>query len=51
MTIKELIEELEQYAKKHGDEVEVIIPYRDSGGYYGGYEDPDIYFNGKRLEL
>lgn len=51
MTIGELIKELEQYAKKYGDEVDVVKARMGCDGFYDGYEDPDIYFNGRKLEL
>ena len=38
MTIEELIAELEEIKKEHGN-IEVKIQYRDDGGYYCGYDD------------
>ena len=38
MTIDELIAELEEIKKEHGN-IEVKIQYRDDGGYYCGYDD------------
>ena len=38
MTIEELIAELEEIKKEHGN-IEVKIQYRDDGGYYWGYDD------------
>lgn len=43
MTVRELIEELEQYAKEYGDEVEVAVLHKKNmnGGTYTVYEEPD----------
>ena len=38
MTIEELIAELEEIKKEHGN-IEVKIQYRDDGGTYCGYDD------------
>ena len=38
MTIEELITELEEIKKEHGN-IEVKIQYRDDDGYYWGYDD------------
>ena len=38
MTIEELIAELEEIKKEHGN-IEVKIQYRDDGGFYCGYDD------------
>ena len=38
MTIEELIAELEQIKKEHGN-IEVKIQYRDDGGFYSGSDD------------
>lgn len=38
MTIEELIAELEEIKKEHGN-IEVKIQYRDDGGVYCGYDD------------
>ena len=38
MTIEELIVELEEIKKEHGN-IEVKIQYRDDGGVYCGYDD------------
>ena len=38
MTIEELIAELEEIKKEHGN-IEVKIQYRDDGGAYCGYDD------------
>ena len=38
MTIEELIAELEEIKKEHGN-IEVKVQYRDDGGYYCGYDD------------
>ena len=38
MTIEELITELEEIKKEHGN-IEVKIQYRDDGDYYCGYDD------------
>ena len=38
MRIEELIAELEEIKKKHGN-IEVKIQYRDDGGAYCGYDD------------
>lgn len=51
MSIRELIEELEYYAENCGDDVKVIIPYRDGGGHYCGHGDPEPFYFGGVLEL
>ena len=38
MTIEELIAELEEIKKEHGN-IEVKVQYRDDGGVYCGYDD------------
>ena len=38
MTIEELITELEEIKKEHGN-IEVKVQYRDDGGAYCGYDD------------
>ena len=38
MTIEELITELEEIKKEHGN-IEVKIQYRDDGDFYCGYDD------------
>lgn len=38
MTIEELIAELEEIKKDHGN-IEVKVQYRDVDGYYYGYDD------------
>ena len=38
MTIEELIAELEQIKKEHGN-IEVKVQYRDDGDFYSGSDD------------
>lgn len=38
MNIKSLIERLEELRQKHGDDLEVAVGYRDSGGAYYGHD-------------
>ena len=38
MTIEELITELEEIKKEHGN-IEVRVQYRDDGGYYCGSDE------------
>lgn len=40
MTVEDMIEELKKYPK----DMEVVIQYRDDGGFYYGY-DSDICFD------
>lgn len=42
MTIAELIKELEAIRTKYGDDMKVVVQYRDEGGDYYGV-DEDVY--------
>lgn len=42
MTVAELIKELEAVRTEWGDDMKVVVQYRDSGGDYSGV-DEDVY--------
>ena len=42
MTVAELIKELEAIRTKYGDDMKVVVQYRDEGGDYYGV-DEDVY--------
>ena len=41
MKIEDLIKKLEWVKKKFGN-IEVLVHYRDGGGYYDDYDEPDF---------
>ena len=41
MRIEDLIEKLEKIKEENGN-IEVLVHYRDGGGYYDDYDEPDF---------